>query len=223
MGYIMISRNVHNYLRTYISALGDADIPVICWTAQELQYSSKPIYLPHLPLSAHLYWQYDSTTYSYPKCLQAQERRVTGCKALNSLLSHSEGRLDSSFFTRYEAWWPGTHLWSQFYLSQSSSPWRTTFSFRMVSLYSQLSFSTQTSGSGYLSAFICNASKEPWACLNTCDSLRHGLLERSHMVLGGLPRTSLYLCHNWCGWCFLHYQFLSGQGLHSLIHAKERA
>lgn len=29
--------------------------------------------------------------------------------------------------------------------------------------------------------------------------------------------TSLHLCHNWWGWCFLQYQFLSGQGLHSPI------
>lgn len=40
------------------------------------------------------------------------------------------------------------------------------------------------------------------------------------MVLGGLPRTSLHLCHDWCGWCFLQYQFLSGQGLHSLIQGR---
>lgn len=49
----------------------------------------------------------------------------------------------------------------------------------MVSSYSGLSFSSQISGSGDLSAFICHVSNEPSACLNICDSLRHGPLQRS--------------------------------------------
>lgn len=67
-----------------------------------------PIYLPHLPLSAHFWVQYDSTTYSYAKCFHTRKSRVTGCIASNSLLSQLEGRLDFSFSTKYEAWWPGS-------------------------------------------------------------------------------------------------------------------
>lgn len=89
---------------------------------------------------------------------------------------------------------------------------KETLKSRMVSLSSQESLCSQTSGLRDLSAFNYRTSNEPSTYLNICDSLRRGSLKRPQIwpvkYLQDFLRTFLHLHKNWCGWCSSQYYFV---------------
>lgn len=107
----MISEMAHNHLSTYTSALGDADISIIC-TGAAVQLKT------HLLASPPFAQLWGSRAAPPLHALNAPHQIAQSEKMHSFKFPPVSGeRLDLGFSTKYKAWWQRTHLWSQFCLS----------------------------------------------------------------------------------------------------------